>query len=282
MLDPDWPATPLVLWAALAGLVALLTVRAIRRDRSEYRRFKRLRLTAKRQAMLLRWLRDSALTLGGSAVLLLALSWQFVEPLLTEIQSWFGMPPWLGWVIVLAAVVGLGVLTIVGILALRRSNDEVMMVGDIRAMLPRNRQEIRIGWWLSINAGVSEELVFRLAVPATLYGASGSAIVAVVGSILLFGALHLYQGVTGITASTLLGAAFFFAYVATGTILVPIVLHALVDLRSFVLLPTVAYGAHRIDGRTQPRISLTRVRADASAPEASPVTEPAPDASPVE
>lgn len=268
MLDPSWPATPFVLWAALAGLVALLTVRAIRRDRTEYRRFKRLRLTAKRQAMMLRWLRDSVLTLGGSAVLLLVLSWQFIQPLLTEVQSWLGMPAWLGWTIVVVAVAGVAVLTAVGIAALRRSDDEVMMVGDIRAMLPRNQQEIRIGWWLSINAGISEELVFRLAVPAALYGASGNAIVAVVGSLLLFGALHLYQGVTGITASTVLGAVFFFTYVATGTILVPIVLHVLVDLRSFVLLPTVAYGAHRIDGREHPRISLTRVRVDA--PAASP------------
>jgi len=30
MLDPDWPFTPVILWAAIVGLVVLLILRSIR------------------------------------------------------------------------------------------------------------------------------------------------------------------------------------------------------------------------------------------------------------
>lgn len=246
-----------MLWVAFAGLVAYLVVRAIRRDRREYQRFKRYRTTRKRQAMYLKWLRDSILSLGGSALVLLALAGQFIAPLLAEMQAWWDREPWVGWAIVGGTTLAVAVLTVVGVLAVRGSN-EVTTIGDIRAMIPRNRQEVRIGWALSLNAGISEELLFRLAVPAVVYGATGIPELAVIASVVMFGALHLYQGPLGLAAATTMGAAFLFAYVVTGSILVPIVLHVLVDLRSFVVLPMAAYGAHRIDGRTRPLITRPR------------------------
>ena len=132
-----------------------------------------------------------------------------------------------------------------------------MMVGDIRSMLPRNRQELRWGAALSVNAGVVEEVMFRLAVPAAIYGASGSAVAAVAGSVLLFGALHLYQGAAGIIGTTIVGALMMVLYVVSGTIIAPIVLHAIFDLRSLVLIPAAIFGAHRIDGRKHPYIPAT-------------------------
>jgi membrane protease YdiL (CAAX protease family) len=58
--------------------------------------------------------------------------------------------------------------------------------------------------------------------------------------------LHLYQGAPGILVAALLGLAFAALYVLTGSIAAPIVLHALVDLRSLVLIPLVVGGAWRI------------------------------------
>jgi membrane protease YdiL (CAAX protease family) len=258
MLDPSWPWTPLVLWVLLAGLLALLVVRTARKDRREYQRFKRYRTTLKRQAMMRKWLLDSLWSIGGVAVVLLLLVWQFVAPLLAELRSWFPLDTAVTWAVIGGAVVAFGVLTGLGILSARRSPEEVATIGDIAAMLPRNRQEIRLGWLLSINAGVSEELLFRLALPALVYGASGSAVLAVALPLVLFGALHLYQGVFGVVGTAVVGGLLFFAYVATGTILVPIVLHALFDLRSLVLIPSAVYGAHRIDGREQKFIGAAR------------------------
>lgn len=280
MLDPAWAATRPLLWIALVALIALLVLRTIRKDRREYQRFKRYRTTAKRQAMFRRWLLDSFLSFGGAAVVLLLLAGQFVAPLLRELQRWAPI----AWArshldngvvigVVVGLVVGLVVLTVVGIRAAREQQD-VMMIGDIRSMLPRNRQELRLGALLSINAGIVEELVFRLAVPALVFGASGSAAAAVAFSLLLFGALHLYQGVAGIVGTTVVGALMMGLYLVTGTILVPIVVHALFDLRSLVLIPAAIYRVHRIDGRAQPLIGRLTVPAPTGAPDA-PAAAPA-------
>lgn len=151
-----------------------------------------------------------------------------------------------------------------------------MMIGDIRSMLPRNRQELRLGALLSINAGVVEELVFRLALPAAIYGASGSAVAAVAGSILLFGVMHLYQGIPGVVGTAVVGAVLMALYVISGTIVVPIVLHAIFDLRSLVLIPAAIYRVHRIDGRTRPYIGQLVVPTPSPEPATSPA--PAPEA----
>ena len=141
-----------------------------------------------------------------------------------------------------------------------------MTVGDIKSMLPRNRQELRLGALLSINAGIVEELVFRFALPAAIYGASGNAIAAVLASVLLFGALHLYQGIPGVVGTAIVGLVMMAFYVVSGTIIVPIVLHALFDLRSLVLLPMAVYRVHRVDGVEHPIIRPLVV----SAPEPTP------------
>lgn len=264
MLDPSWALTRPLLWLALVGLAVLLVVRSVRRDRREYRRFKRYRTTAKRQAMFRRWLTSAFLSFGGLSVAILLLAGAFVAPLLEELEGWpvlrdirsfAATDTALFVVIVVGVIVGLTALTVIGIVAARAEPD-VVTVGDIRAMLPRNRQELLLGGVMSINAGVVEELLFRLALPALLYGASGSAVVAVVGSVLFFGALHLYQGVAGIVGTTIVGALMFALYVVFGTIAAPMIAHALFDLRSLVLLPIGVYGAHRIDGRVTKFITV--------------------------
>jgi membrane protease YdiL (CAAX protease family) len=254
MLDPDWVLTRPILWLALLGLVALLVVRAIRRDRLEYRRFKRFRSTARRQAMYRKWLRDAFVTFGSLTIALVLLAGAFIAPLLAETsrwppiraaRDWVTANPVLTVVIAAAVLVGFTALTVAGVIAARKEG-EVPTIGDIRAMLPRNRPELGLGAVLSVNAGAFEELVFRLGIPALLFGASGSALTAVAGSVLLFGALHAYQGVAGVIGTTLIGAVFMASYLLTGSILVPIVLHTLFDLRSLVFIPMAISGAHRV------------------------------------
>lgn len=265
MLDPTWAFTPIILWALLAGLLALLILRTALKDRREYQRFKRYRTTTKRQAMLRKWLLDSVWSIGGVSVVVLVLAWQYVGPLLTELQGWLPLESGLVWGILTGAVVAFAALTVVGIVSARKSPDEIATLGDVGAMLPRNQQELRLGWALSLNAGISEELMFRLAVPALVFGATGSAIAAVVVSVLLFGLLHVYQGAAGVVGTTLIGGLLFVSYVATGSILVPIVLHVLFDLRSLVLIPVTVYGAHRVDGRVVKFVPRMRPKPEAVA-----------------
>lgn len=256
MLSPDSASSPLLLALTLLALVALLVVRALRKDRLEYRRFKRYRSSHLRQRMYRKWLVDSALVFGGSAAVTLALAWQYVPLLLADVDS----TPWiaaaraafsgtgaLGVGIATGVVVALVGGSALAIFAARHS-EEVPSIGDIQSLLPRTRAELRWGAALSVNAGIVEELLFRLAVPAMIYGLSGNAIVAIAGSLLLFGALHAYQGVAGIIGSTVIGAALMVVFLATGSIVAAIVAHALIDLRSLVLIPVVVYRVHRYTG----------------------------------
>ena len=254
MLAPDLPFVSWILAAIFVALVALLAYRAQRKDRREYQRFKRYHSTGRRQAMFRKWLRESFLIFGGLSLVLLLLVWQFIPLLLDEINGWDAIVSaraWyasLGWLSIALDVLLVFLVVVLPILLLfvARTQEDVVSVGDIQALLPRNTAEVRLGALISLNAGVVEELLFRLAVPALLYGAFGNAVTALVVSALLFGALHAYQGPAGIIGTTFVGAFLLTLYVATGSILVPIVVHALIDLRSFVLIPLIVLRVPRV------------------------------------
>ncbi|MET4780784.1 type II CAAX endopeptidase family protein [Glaciihabitans sp. UYNi722] len=251
MLSPDAPYTPWVLGVVLAGLLALLVARAVRKDRRDYQRFKRFEVTADRQKMFRKWLIDAFVAFGGSSIVILVLVWRFIPRLLAAVCEWpigrwfvgvvgtSGLIPGIALGLAIAIVLG----TVAVVYAVRKT-DDVPTIGDIGAILPRNRAELGYGAALSINAGLVEELLFRLAVPALIYGVFGNALVAVVASIVLFGGLHVYQGVWGIVGSMAIGALLMILYLTTGSILVAMIAHALIDLRSLVLIPVVVFRVH--------------------------------------
>lgn len=273
MLDPTQPASPWILAIAIIALLALLAIRAVRKDRLEYRRFKQYRSSEKRQRMMRRWLLQSFVVFGAASAVLLLLGWQYVPRLLTATEHWiplraaFESQPGLAWGVTAGVAVALVAGTVLAILAARKSG-EVPTIGDIHALLPRNRRELVLAAGLSINAGVVEELVFRLALPTALFGVSGNAIVAVAVSVLVFGLLHVYQGVAGVVGATVIGALMMALFLATGWIIVPIVAHALFDLRSLVLIPVLVYGVH------------TRTDAFPAEPRTVSFTDPAPEQEP--
>lgn len=107
---------------------------------------------------------------------------------------------------------------------------------DFFALVPATMQE-RILWaGVAISAGICEEIVFRGWLLATLHtlGLSGTALL-VVGAV-AFGLAHSYQGITGMVVTGLAGAFFCGLYIVTGSLLVPILLHAAVDIR-FAIMP---------------------------------------------
>ncbi|TQL47257.1 CAAX prenyl protease-like protein [Homoserinimonas aerilata] len=281
MLSPSQPLSPAVLVVVLVALLLGLILRTLRKDRREYGRFKRLRSTARRQKFFAKWLRESFLLFGGASLVILALAWQYVPLMLGDIERLPAMQ-WLrqlmvdGAGVTTAIIWGGGAILLLGpaiaIWAARHS-DEVPSIGDIAALLPRNRQELGWGAAMSVNAGIVEELMFRLALPTLVYAVSGNAVIAVVGSVLLFGLLHLYQGVPGIVGSIAIGALLMALFLVSGSILLAIVAHALIDLRSLVLIPVVVYEVHKPKG--QRRAALAQ--ATGTAPTATPAgTSPDP------
>jgi membrane protease YdiL (CAAX protease family) len=250
VLSPDFAYTPLILGIYFLLLIAALVLNAIVKDRKEFRRFTRLRSSIKRRRTMRKWVVQSFVFFGAASAVTLVLAWQFVPALLVELsdirfisdaRSFFDDNVWVTAAIVVVLVGG-GVL---GIVAARRET-EIPSVGDVQSLLPRNRAELKWGALLSINAGVVEELLFRLAMPALLFGVTGNALVSCSISVIVFGLLHAYQGLPGMIGATIIGAVFTVIYILSGTILVPIVVHALFDLRSLVLIPIVIKRVHRI------------------------------------
>jgi membrane protease YdiL (CAAX protease family) len=249
----DWPWR-LAAAVLAVGLVALFVVRAMRKDRREYARFRRYRSTARRQAMMRRWLIESVVVFGGSAVAVLLLVWPVVGPLLATTQA---LPPvtWLRDALAGGLGIGLVIGTLLGVAALTwfgarsaRRDGGIIMVGDIAALLPRNRPELGWGTALSINAGVVEEALFRLAMPALLVVVTGEPVSAFVLAALVFGALHAYQGWAGVLATTVVGVLFTLIYVVSGSIALAMLVHALFDLRSLVVIPMAVYRVHEVPG----------------------------------
>ncbi len=270
--DLEWPAR--LAAAALAlGVVALHGWRAASKDRREYRRFRRYRSTVRRQAAMRRWLLESFLLLGGSAVVLIVLVHPVVDPLLRAAQALPGvgavrdaLASGFGIGALAGAVLGGVAVTVIGVRSARREGG-VVMIGDIAALLPRNRPELALGAGLSINAGVVEELLFRLAMPALLVLVTGEPLSAFLLSALLFGLLHAYQGPVGVAGATAIGLVLTVVYVLSGSILLVIALHVLLDLRTLVLIPAAVYGVHRVPGsvRMPPVLRPLPPAADAAA-----------------
>lgn len=238
----------LQLLALLLVVVVLLMWRAATRERREYAQFKRMRATASRQKVMRRWLVESVLVMGGLSAAVLLAVWDHVPTALRDAQLWepiaasrfFFAETSLGRGLVIGAVIGGVIALIVPFLLLRNTSpDEVPKLGDIGALLPRTRGELPYGAGLSLSAGVFEELLFRLAFPALLFGIGVDGPLAFLLAAVLFGFLHLYQKALGVLFATLLGVLFAYLYVVSGTIVLPIVVHALFDLRSLVLLPLV-------------------------------------------
>jgi hypothetical protein len=102
-------------------------------------------------------------------------------------------------------------------------------IGGSAPILPRTKRELVWFCGLSISAGICEEVLYRgyffaVAAPfVTVWGALAASSIA-------FGLAHIYQGIRGILLTAAVGLFLGGFYLATGSIVWPIVLHILIDL----------------------------------------------------
>jgi membrane protease YdiL (CAAX protease family) len=131
------------------------------------------------------------------------------------------------------------------IIAKRPRTKLLSLVLAVREMLPHTASE-RLLWILvSFTAGICEEIVYRGFLPlyflqlGSFFGLQVSYLVVVILSTLLFGLAHLYQGWKGVLATSIIGAMFAYLYFYTGSLILPIAFHILIDARIVLLAPAL-------------------------------------------
>jgi membrane protease YdiL (CAAX protease family) len=111
-------------------------------------------------------------------------------------------------------------------------------VSSTLALLPRTRGERHLFTVVGLTAGICEEWLYRgffLAVVSALAGGPPAVVLVLLGAA-AFGLAHAYQGVAGIVTTGILGGVLAALYLDTGSLLLPVLLHAAIDLR-FLLVP---------------------------------------------
>ncbi len=239
----------------LPNVLLLVTIMSLvwflKGDLLGYRRIKRRSDTASRQKTYRLWIAKAAIAFVLPAVIGLALLGR-LDALVTvppEFDALRTLLPSLAGdsrAELLGMIGGsaLGGLIIGAVLATRGNWRILKTIGNVGSLLPRNRPEIVHAAAMSIAAGISEELAFRLFLPLLVALVSGSAFVAFGVAVAAFGAMHLYQGRAGVIATTLVGALMAAVYLMTGELWLAMVLHALIDLNSLALRPALT-GAWR-------------------------------------
>ncbi len=249
---PVLPAVLLILALAAVGWFTW-------RDIGEYAAFKRLTDTKDRQARYRRWVLNAfALFVGGSLAILAILGdlGCVIRPpkpffaAMRWMQAHLGAPS-VGPEFLGGMVGGAAIAVVFGaLLAIRTARrgggaPKLRTLGDIAPLMPRNGAETIWTGLLSINAGIGEELFFRLALPLLLVLVTGNAVAAFAIAAIVFGLVHVYQGWVGVLATMFLGAVFTAIYLLAGNLAWPMALHAGIDLLGLVVRPTLTRLAAR-------------------------------------
>jgi uncharacterized protein len=249
---------PLMMAALIVIAGVLIVAIQIWQDRIQYPRFKAMDSTVERQGMYRYWATDAFVRYGllGIAGLYLLRRQSALVAMPDDFSSvWRLAAVHIGLAPASLEAVGTGLTggLLIGTLimcvmpfALRRlGRPAPPLAGDIAALIPRTPGEIRWGAVLSINAGITEEIFFRLLMPFAWFSLTGNVFAALLISIVLFGLVHAYQGVVGVFATMAIGAVLTVVYLATQEIWLAILLHALIDLRALVATPLASGNTKR-------------------------------------
>jgi len=113
------------------------------------------------------------------------------------------------------------------------------LAGGMGAVLPESHQERVWFGTVSVGAGIAEELLFRgfLFYYLAVYVPQMNTLEKVLLVSLTFGFAHIYQGWKGALGVGIVGLGMAVLYVMTGSLLMPVVLHAAIDLRILMIFP---------------------------------------------
>lgn len=237
---------PILLCTLLAALAAWAWF-----DRLAYRRFAAAQEPAVRLACLHRWTIEAFGLLGCGSLAALALLDRLdavvvvpieFEPVRSAVSVVAARAAGGGllWGMLPGAFIGVAIAVVLG---RRRAGADSAAPRPADPMLPRNARERGALVLLSINAGFSEELFFRLVLPLLAIAATGNAWLGIAIALIAFGLMHAYQGWLGIAVTTLIGAVFWAVYLASGVLWLAMLVHAAWDIVVLVSRATPTTGA---------------------------------------
>ena len=224
ILEPFTLSLLLVLTAAMP-VIGVWDYRRFVRGLSEGR--KNARLETYLWAIALQWI----LTLGF-------LAWWFLSggelaPLRLRpvAQGW----QWLAIAAGLAALAAIVLQTATVLRSPQKLEQVRDQAGELSQIAPRTPAEARVFTLLSLTAGICEEILYRGLLLAVLTVAVGTW-PAVVLSTAVFGLGHAYQGWLGIGKTSAVGLALALLAIGSGSLFLPIVLHAVGDLTGGLMM----------------------------------------------
>jgi len=147
----------------------------------------------------------------------------------------FGLAWPTSWSITRGLLITFSVAIAISVILFRCTGDRFLrrLLKMAGALIPERTVE---RFWfaaVSLGAGVTEELLFR----GFLFWYLGfffprlTLVQLIVLSSLIFGYCHIYQGWIGIVGTGVLGAVLMWMYLSTESLVLPIAIHALIDLR---------------------------------------------------
>ena len=102
-------------------------------------------------------------------------------------------------------------------------------LGTLAAVAPHSAAEMRRFTWVSITAGICEEVLYRGLLLTSLAAAFGTWPAAVLSSV-VFGIGHSYQGVAGGIKTAVIGLVMAVVVVTSGSLFAAILLHIVLDI----------------------------------------------------
>ncbi len=145
-----------------------------------------------------------------------------------------------GWAFWIAAIVTIGLAIVLGrqVATVRSSAEARAQVlkqfrGVAGLMVPRDSHELRLWMGLSLTAGLCEEVLYRGFLIWYLRMLPLPGMAAALLAAIVFGVAHQYLGWNvGVLRATIVGLVLGVTYLVTGTLWVPIALHAILDVTS--------------------------------------------------
>ncbi|NML62458.1 CPBP family intramembrane metalloprotease [Massilia sp. RP-1-19] len=172
----------------------------------------------------------------------------FAVMAMMPLQGWWNVPPGLRQLagavssdfmlgVLPALLVALMLPLILAVFSQAMRQKIFAQLAEIDYLLPQTRTEIALFAGVSVTAGICEEVLYRGFLFAYLQSAPWNLdpVTTLLLASAMFGIAHFGQGLKGMLLTGTIGLFLGYLYIATGSLLAPIIVHILIDLRATAL-----------------------------------------------